>query len=198
MSRSFALDDLGDITAPVGTEGWAAAIRVTIQTRSHDWQSQRAAVLRMIDLLREHRGWELLRRADGTPFVSLDQFMREREPYGLGYDEPRQREILAHGGDRRSAEFSSLRAPLETSVRGKTNDYRLARLKREYPAIYARYEAGAIPSVRAAAIEAGIFTPEPELRVPREVPKMASKLRRELSTDELIDLIAALAGEEHA
>lgn len=62
------------------------------------------------------------------------------------------RELSGHGGDRRS----------ENQVkdinlkRGPTAAYLAARLKRDHPDIVKRIDAGEFPSIRAAAIEAGI------------------------------------------
>lgn len=43
------------------------------------------------------------------------------------------------------------------SKKPRDNAYWLGRLEREFPAIYSRYRSGAIPSVRAARLEAGLM-----------------------------------------
>ncbi len=64
-------------------------------------------------------------------------------------------EMVSHGGNRRSDQSDNI----TLKERGTHADYLNARLKRDHPTIYADLCAGAYPSTRKAAIEAGIIKP---------------------------------------
>ena len=63
-----------------------------------------------------------------------------------------------------------------TPKQGTSQDYLLARLRRDHPAILSRLEAGEFRSVRAAAIEAGIVKDEKRVSVPVGDMKRAARL----------------------
>jgi hypothetical protein len=105
------------------------------------------------------------------------------------------RQILGHGGDRKSLRFQGNNSNLEPLDRGNHSEYLAARLKRDRPDIHARLAAGEFRSVRAAAIEAGIVTPRPRLSIPLDdLDAAGALLRRRLAPAQLIQLIDALKG----
>ena len=68
---------------------------------------------------------------------------------------------------------------------GTTREYLAARLKRDYPAICVRIEAGEFRSIRAAAIAAGIIKTKTPLDELRRWWRKASRLERELFHEEI-------------
>jgi hypothetical protein len=73
---------------------------------------------------------------------------------------------------------------------GTSATYLARRLKRDHAPIYDRLQAGEFPSVRAAALEAGIV--RKTITVPMEVEGAARVLRRHFSADDLEALAEAL------
>jgi hypothetical protein len=204
--RRVVLDETGDLAATPGSEPWAVAVRLELQGRYHDWQSRRESVLRLVSLLDEHKGWSALRDRNGDPFASLEHFVTEPEPFGLGYDDQRVRVVMQAQDARPLAangEIGNSRSnndkTYSPATHGTNSAYLTARIARDRPDVLARMQAGEFRSVRAAAIEAGIITPTPRLNLPADIPGLARALCRRLSTDDLAALIVALKeqGCEH-
>jgi hypothetical protein len=84
----------------------------------------------------------------------------------------------AHGGDRRSTQFS----PKAKKIKwGETTEYLIARLKRDAPTIAEGLARGEYRSVRQAAIAAGIVkVPTALAQAKRLVNKLGSAEREEL------------------
>jgi hypothetical protein len=195
--RRVVLDETGDLAATPGSEPWAVAVRLELQGRYHDWQSRRESVLRLVSLLDEHRGWSALRDRNGDAFASLEHFVAEPEPFGLGYDDQRVRVVMQAQDARPLMEHRRPSKDNDGNVlspdrQGNSSAYLTARIARDRPDVLARMQAGEFRSVRAAAIEAGIITPTPRLNLPADIPGLARALRRRLSTDDLAALIVAL------
>ena len=68
-------------------------------------------------------------------------------------------EAKPHGGDRKSEKERQNQASNGSLMYGNIAEYLTARLARDRPDILTRLEAGHYPSVRAAALEAGIMRP---------------------------------------
>jgi hypothetical protein len=71
--------------------------------------------------------------------------------------------------------------------------YLQARLRRDEPKIADALERGEFPSVRAAAIEAGIIKPVPTVRLVADMAVVAGKLCQHLTQQQRIQLIDLLA-----
>lgn len=96
-----------------------------------------------------------------------------------------------HGGDRRSeTAIKCNNITLETLSTGTRRDYTLTRLKNQHAELYERVVAGEL-SANAAAIEAGIRPKTVSVRLDN-VASIARTLRRQLSDEALVDLIAEL------
>jgi hypothetical protein len=83
----------------------------------------------------------------------LDALQTETRQMTLGEKVAEVRALQSHGGDHKSEEFQSTESTLK---RGGNPFYRIARLKRDYPAIAKALAEGKYPSVYAAAKAAGL------------------------------------------
>lgn len=178
------LSEVGDLAAPPGSHEWAVAMRIGLQGALKDHEVSVKDVQWRIDALKEHSGHERLVDKHGKPFKSFADFCKTPSPWGLGYDERiiiaiqqeanRERSIqeiidetrpLLDVGPPTLQEVdivgqSNNKSPAE---RGSCRDYWVARMKRDRPDLIERLEEGEFPSVRAAAIEAGIVKVKTEL-----------------------------------
>jgi hypothetical protein len=95
-----------------------------------------------------------------------------------------------HGGDRKSEDqVDNVKLKHEG---GNHSTYLIARLARDHPAISRQLEAGGYPSVRAAAIEAGIVKPMAQIRTD-DPTRAAAAILRHFQGSRLDALIHALA-----
>lgn len=189
--RLAPLVEAGDLSAPPGSRLWSQAVRLEIQALLHDTESNADRLNRNLEGMREHAGYRQLEDRAGQPYPTFEAFCVEPPPAGLGYDLEALEHIVV---ERRSARARA-QTPLSLLDRGpstleeRTNptnvrinahgnhpDYRIARLARDHPAILARLQAGELPSVNAAAIEAGFV--KREVSVPLEVETAAKRLAR--------------------
>jgi hypothetical protein len=101
--------------------------------------------------------------------------------------------LAAHGGDRRSeaAEHQVDNVNLKHKG-GNSASYLAARLKRDHPPIWAAYIAEQYPSLRAAALAAGILKPPSALALLRQGWKRATPEERAAFLAET-DLVACQA-----
>lgn len=74
----------GSLTAPIGSEKWAQAIRLHLQGDLSRSKNPPKAVQSSIDSIRENEYWRVMNRSDGGYFESFDEFCSAAEPYGLG------------------------------------------------------------------------------------------------------------------
>lgn len=86
------------------------------------------------------------------------------------------------------------------TVRGATDggtsaDYLTRRIARDHPEILRRMQAGEFPSVRAAALEAGIVPRTQTVRV-NDPESVARTLRRYMTPEQLAELVRMLAEDE--
>ena len=77
---------------------------------------------------------------------------------------------------------------------GTSAVYLTARLRRDCPDIADRLDAGEFPSVRAAALEAGIV--KPSFQCPTDPDKAARRILRHFQGDRLAALLSKLTSEE--
>ena len=183
----MALDDPGDENAPPDTPAWARAMRYRLYRLVRDSTTTLRAFQSYLSLMERHRGYQQLDDEHGHPFPSLKAFCIARVPFGLGYDlaivealQAETKEMLlgekvaevqalhlkagAPEGNQNATKNNDSNRIIESQhPRGGTNRaYLLARIKRDTPEIFAKYELGEYPSVRAAAKAAGcIHDPTP-------------------------------------
>lgn len=99
-------------------------------------------------------------------------------------------DLAEHGGDRKSEASKDQGNQVTLIQRGQSGDYLLARLKRDHPEVLARLQQGEFPSIRAAAIAAGLLTPSDS--VPRTLDGYERAIRRHLSPDQQRELAQRL------
>jgi hypothetical protein len=132
-----------------------------------------------LETFREFRGWAVLEDGRGQRFPSFEAFCKAPPPYGLGVtrrqveewaalfawartpqaqaEDPEVKQIVGHGGDRRSARVRKNQGDNVTLVRGNRAEYLVRRLKRDAPEIARQLADGTFRSARAAALAAGII-----------------------------------------
>lgn len=144
------------------------------------------------EMFRSSGGWRLLRKRDGSTFGDWEEFARD--PEGLDAAASKWLRLVVgearaagplggRGGDRRSGKARenqgdniTLKGP--KIERGTSASYLARRLMRDAPEIFRRLEAGEFPSVRQAAIAAGIVkVPTPLEKARRAVAKLSDEER---------------------
>jgi hypothetical protein len=218
MSRSSTLDDIGNLNAPPGTREWAVAVRLDIQTTLNDVQGDADHLDVMTKLIRDHKGYRHLADRRGRPYATYQAFCLEKQPYGLGYriedierivGERKERTIVERAqaplrllddrGPATAEEKASICANGTNSPpanRGSNNaEYLTARIARDHPEILERMKAGEFPSVRKAALEAGIVRPTIALPLePEAAVRLIVKHFKGEALDTLIHGLANWAG----
>lgn len=205
-NRALAtLSGAGDINAPPGSQAWAIAVRLELRSRIKNTESDARHLQRLARLMEEHQGYTQLPKRTGRPFASWREFCVTEPPYGLGYDPEMLRLVVeermtaqalaasaqplnGHGGDRKT----TLAHNLETvEQRGESSEYLTARIARDRPDILDEMKAGKYPSVRAAALDAGIV--KPRISIPADPAGAAAALTRRFSRADLTLLVELLA-----
>lgn len=160
LQRVSSLDEVGNIDAPPGSRKWAVAVLQQAKLAISKFESDAKNAGDWIELLKQHAAWEAL----GIPSFGLlcatklkisedeaDALAKAKKGESVGAV------LKAHGGDRKSDAAKQDQGDVITLKRGSTGaSYLAARLRRDAPEICDRLAAGEFPSVRAAAIEAGI------------------------------------------
>jgi hypothetical protein len=107
-----------------------------------------------------------------------------------------KKQLKGHGGDRKSDKAKENQGYHgNVDQRGQSSEYRIARLKRDAPEIAVALARGEYPSVRAAAIAAGLVAPSPpslQLKDPAPTAqKLLAKMGKEWC-DQFLDELEAL------
>lgn len=142
----------------------------------------------------KYEGWKILDNIKGKPFSSLADFCKARRPQGLGRNPDEIDALLKEGAAKKTAaeraatpavlldgpgpatkEEKAANDKKLINGRGPTADYLTARIARDRPDILERMKAGAYPSVRQAAIAAGIVRPPTPLDMLKRAWAKASK-----------------------
>ena len=193
--RTSELDDVGDPDAPPGSPAWSRWFVLRAKKYRKDLESDAAALQELIEKLEKHEAWKAL----GLPSFGmlcqleielsaeeLDRLRGARKGETVGVV------LRKHGGDRRSEEAKD-QGTVGTLIesRGQTLPYLTARIRRDCPDIAERLDAGEFPSVRAAALEAGIV--KPSFQCPSDPVKAARRLRRHFKGERLAALLSELA-----
>lgn len=165
-ARTFALDDLGDPYAPIGTRPWALHISNEIRKTLYDKQQTGSRLSRLIDMFKEKGGYQEL------GFLTWEQFCESRlqitaEKLAV---EATDRVIAAANNHRDLMTKEEIGEMGKNNTRndnhndglaqGTSSEYLTARIARDHPAILEDMKQGKYRSVRAAAIDAGIVDPE--------------------------------------
>lgn len=75
---------VGRETDPIGSVGWAQRVRLRMQGIVNDVDTKPDALRRYVDMVKQHRAWTLMNKADGTCFKAWEEFCETRQPWGLG------------------------------------------------------------------------------------------------------------------
>jgi hypothetical protein len=198
--RTSTVGARGNASAPPGTTDWTIAIRreICLLLDRHDCDYKRLQSL--IAAVRENEAWLALTNKDGAPFTSFESFCATPEPYGLGYRLADIDAIIAERKDaaKRAKEAKPLKANgeagngrssldnIKATDGGTSAEYLTARIARDNPEILERMKAGEFPSVRAAALEAGIV--QKRVSVPIDVTKAASAIQKHFTPEEVAQI----------
>ena len=93
-----------DISAEPGSLPWAVAIKEQLLLSLGFVQGKEQHIEAMVGLLRKHEGYKVLRRRDGKPFGSYEEFCTARPPFGLGHTPEADRRHHAREARRRPQE----------------------------------------------------------------------------------------------
>lgn len=214
-TRESSLFDLGDPSAPVGSQPWTRAIYLHALAAVKSAQSSYDSLQTWIGGLIEDDHYRVLLDERGQAFQSWAGFCQAREPFGLGYSpdaiaallrdrkavETAQsraqgaRPLLPNGGDRRSDE--RIQSSNGILKQGNTADYLTARIARDRPDVLERMKAGEFKSVRQAAQAAGFASLATTVRL--DDPASAARtLRKHASADFLRALVRELGEDQTA
>jgi hypothetical protein len=163
-TRISTLGDVGDLSAPPGSQAWAIAVRLHVQKKLKDRHDSENLLREWCEMLREREGWRALLDRRGRTFTSWEAFCKHPKPEGLG--EPAAE--LESEIERRTLRAKPGRPNKDEKVDGqpfhnKGTAYYLARLDRDRPELAARVRAGELKA-KTAAREAGII----KIRTPLE------------------------------
>jgi hypothetical protein len=172
--RTSVLDEIGDLYAEKGSRAWAIAVRHRIRSLIGDAESNAMHLQGMIEVIKETEGYRQLEDREGVPFASYESFCVAGYPWGLGYDPDVVAYIVA---EREAAQSAQARAAApkerpkmgrpsvtdesrsDATTLGRGADYLTKRIEEERPDILERMKTGEYPSVRRAAMDAGIVKP---------------------------------------
>ena len=162
--RTTTLDEVGDPDAPVGSRLWALSVLSEIRVALAKLDSDASHAGAMLKLADDHEAWvaldypsrdmmcvkELNLNADDA-----DRLKRAKRGQTIG-------ELLKEtpaAGDRKGGRPEKQLVRGTSLFTGNSSARLIGRLKRDHPNIIAKLEAGEFPSVRAAALAAGIVRP---------------------------------------
>lgn len=200
------LGETGDLSAEPGTRAWAIAMRLEIAALLHKEEASAGRLAWLTKAMEEHAGYRQLADQHGRPFTSWRAFCEAKAPWGLGYDPAMLTRIINErlSVQERAAQPRMLLDDGPATAEEKTNfdyikdnnggtsaDYLTARIARDRPDILERMRAGEYPSVRAAALDAGIV--RARISIPTDIEGAARALARKFTPEELHRLVELLA-----
>lgn len=83
--RTLTVGDAGDLTASPGSQPWAIAVRLQIQSLLKDNVNSVKHLRTWLQGIEEHTGYRQLTDENGKYFSSYADFCRAKQPWGLGY-----------------------------------------------------------------------------------------------------------------
>ncbi len=204
------LGEAGDLGAPPGSRPWAIAIRLEIGACIHNSETSAERLAWLTKTMAEHAGYTQLTDERGRPFATYQAFCQAKQPWGLGISADVINRIVnermtAQARAQQPAMLLDDRGPATEEEKsnsdyirntvaqdgGTSANYLTARIARDRPDILERMQAGEYPSVRAAALDAGIV--RPRISIPSDVDGAARALARKFTIEELHRLVELLA-----
>ena len=192
--RKSKLDDLGNARAEPGSSEWVKAILVEISCRLKQLDHDAASIGWRLKTIKEHKAWQSLGLISFGLLCSKELRINEQLAESLIHAKAGQTvgDVIARA---ESAEpLAEHRRPTAEEQGNKVNninlkpanktgptaEYLTRRIARDRPDILERMKAGEFPSVRQAALEAGIV--KPSFQCPLD-PERAARLIRKHFTD---------------
>lgn len=80
----LTLDETGDLAAPPGSQPWAIAVRLQIQSFLNDSVGDVKQLRTWLKGIEEHSGYTQLTNENGEAFSSYAEFCKTKQPWGLG------------------------------------------------------------------------------------------------------------------
>jgi hypothetical protein len=205
-----ALDNVGNREAPYGSPDWCAAKHLQVHAHIEQAKARVDHVRFDLKAMRDEAHYLYLPDKHGELFQSWEDYCQFPTPWGLGMPVAvaeaiiaerdgtkrisvvaqevmgRAQPLKANGGDRRSAEAKEQidNVKLKTDG-GNSVDYLAARIKRDRPDIAEAVERGEFPSIRQAAIAAGIVKQTTPLDTLRRAWRRASEEERAAFREEI-------------
>lgn len=184
FSRVSELDDLGDKNAPEGSRPWCRYHSRLARKARNEYAADVKFLRIDLQRLKTAEAWKALGYLSWGLLCEEEILLSEEEAEWILQAKDGQTlgvVLGSWGGDRRSKEAKANQGNnITLKQRGTRAEYLLARLERQFPEIFADYEAGKFPSVRQAALAAGIVKkPDPVAQAARLWDKM-TELQREM------------------
>ena len=80
----LTLDEPGDLAAPPGSQPWAIAVRLQIQSLLNDNAGDVKQLRTWLKGIEEHSGYSQLTNENGEAFSSYADFCKAKQPWGIG------------------------------------------------------------------------------------------------------------------
>ncbi len=80
--KTLTLDETGDLAAPPGSQPWAIAVRLQIQSLLNDNAGGVKQLRSWLEKIEEHSGYSQLANEDGETFSSYADFCKAKQPWG--------------------------------------------------------------------------------------------------------------------
>jgi hypothetical protein len=195
------LDDIGNRDAEPGSSPWAKWFTLMAKQARDRLNSDASNLSMLIARLEKHEAWKVLgytsmtmlcEKEIGLSSDQLEKIHAAKPGQSIGatlneYPGPKPGTMTL--ASRRNAPIGN-NITNRCKARGTSEAYLLARLRRDHPDLAAKYDAGGFPSVRAAAIEAGIV--EPSFQCSFDPTKAARTINRLFPGDRFTALVSAV------
>lgn len=185
--------DLGDRDAPPGSPSWVKYFIRRTKIASQELDSDVQRLQNLLTKLDNHLAWKTLGYLSFENFCITELQLDNQTLAAIRAAPPNAKigDILQVKLDAENAPPLSKHGEIgngrrgsgRTSTRGETKSYLARRLRRDHEEIFAKLET--YPSVRAAAIEAGIIKPETALKLLRKAWKKATEGERKTFLEEI-------------
>lgn len=163
---------VGDPTAPIGSEGWAQRVRLSLQSIIKDLPKTPERARGYFELIREHRAWTLMNKPDGSYFKTIEEFCEHRQPWGLGRPWKEIEPFLVAAAGKQAVQLASVapaqsppgkateKADTVSAISDERRDQRLRAILRAPEQVQQLYREGLIGQKEAAKL--GPKNPSPE------------------------------------
>jgi len=178
--RKYKADPgIGRDDAPIGSESWAQAVRLHLQTIVKDIDGEPKRVRRYVNIINEHRAWTLMNKPDGSYFSTWEAFCEHPQPWGLGKPWEELRPFLEAAEGKRAVQLATVAPaksppgkvildsyPKDKNVRAPAQEARLRAIAERAPEpVRDLYRDGLIGAKEAAALGPKNPTPEEAAKV---------------------------------